>query len=66
MGEIKIRPLKVDDVFPMVEILGKVIATIAKPRDATGEALSCMQAKHCSLGIAKAREEIGAISRPAV
>ena len=59
MGEIKIRPLKVDDVFPMVEILGKVIANIRETAgDATGEALSVNVGKTLLTGIANAREEI--------
>jgi hypothetical protein len=38
MTEVKIRQLKVDDVFPMVEILGKVIANIKDAaEDTTGE-----------------------------
>ena len=59
MSEVKIRQLKVDDVFPMVEILGKVIANIKDAaEDTTGEALSVNVGKSLLTGIAKAREEI--------
>lgn len=63
MEEVKIRALKVDDVFPLVEIIGKVIQStenvIPADIEAAPGALEAQKiGKSLLMGIAEARNEI--------